>query len=154
MGIDELAQSCYQKLMSKDYLIEINDSDLVELLAGRRPELEVATLPHEVRIYLGCSRDTVFLSRESAKHILMKHGDHISNEELKLLPMLLFQGLWLADDRPTHAVLSCEYKEIRYKSVIKVTKDRRRTYVKTLHRTAPRQTKVLMRKGTVLREAW
>lgn len=140
--------------MRKSYLIEIKDSDLVDLLAGRRPELEVATLPIEVRKYLGCSRDTVFLSKESAEHILMKHGDHITNGDLKLLPLLLFQGLWLSDDRPTHAVLSCEHQHKRYKSVIKVTNDRRRTYVKTLHRTARRQTRALMRKGNVLRNAW
>ncbi len=74
--------------MESDYLIPVSDAHLVELLAGRRPELEVGTLPHEVRIYLGCSRDTIFLSDQSILHIVRKHGDHISNQELKLLPKI------------------------------------------------------------------
>lgn len=139
--------------MSKQFLVQITDSDLVELLSGRRPELEIATLPHEVRLHLGCSRDTVFLSKESARHIILRHGEHISNEELKLLPWILFHGLWLADTQPTYAVVSCFHEGIGYKSVVKVTNDRRRTYVTTLHRTAQRQNKALTKKGKILRKA-
>jgi hypothetical protein len=135
-------------------LIEIQDSDLVELLAGKRPELEVGMLPFEVRQNFGCSRETVFLSDESIRHIVQKHGDHIGNHELKYLPQILTSGLWLADDRPTHAIAICEVEGVRYKCVVKVTVDRRRTYVKTLHRLSPRQTNGLMRKSRVIRPSW
>lgn len=140
--------------MESDFLIQVSDSDLVELLAGRRPEVEVGTLPHEVRLYLGCSRDTIYLSDQSVLHIIRKHGDHITNEELKLLPKILFTGLWLGDDRPTHAIASCEISGTRFKSVVKVTENRSRTYVKTLHRTATRQTRSLLRRSKILRQGW
>ncbi len=140
--------------MRPQNIIQIQDADVVELLAGRRPELEVGTLPHEVRRLLGCSRDTVFLSQESARHILQKHGDHIGAEDLKLLPAIMIMGVWLADSRPTHAVISSTVDGISYKSVIKVTEDRRRTYVKTLHRTSPRQKKTLFRNGSIIRDGW
>src|SRR6056297_1274636 len=107
--------------MENDYLIEIEDRQLVELSASRRPELEVGTLPHEVRRYLGCSRDTIYLSDHSIKHIIQKHGDHITNAEIKRLPKILFTGLWLSDARPTHAIASCELGGIRFKAVVKVT---------------------------------
>lgn len=141
--------------MSEQYLVEVSDSELVELISGKRPELQVAVLPHEAREHFRCSRDTVYLSYQSARHIIMKHGDSISNTELKLLPRILFQGVWLADkDRPTHAVVSCEVGSRRLKAVVKVTEDRRRTYVKTLHLTAPRQTRSMFRRGNLLRPAW
>jgi hypothetical protein len=140
--------------MEKDFLISIGDRDLVELSAGRRPELEVGTLPHEVRVYLGCSRDTIYLSHDSIRHIIQKHGDHIKNEQIKLLPRILFTGLWLADERPTHAIASCELSGVRFKAVVKVTDDRRRTYVKTLHRTSSRQARQLVRKSSRLRSPW
>lgn len=142
--------------MSPDngFLISIQSSDLVDLLAGKRPEIEIATLPLEVRKYLGCSRDTVFLSSESARHIVRKHGDHISHDELRLLPRILFTGLWLGDERLTHAISSCVIDGVRFKAVVKVTVDRRRTYVKTLHRVSRRQTRSLLRDKKRLRESW
>lgn len=140
--------------MNENYFINVTDADLLELAAERRPELQVGTVPYEVRKYLGCSRDTAFLSSESIKHIMLRHGDHICNEHLRLLPQILFQGLWLGDERTTHAIVTCQVSEIRYKAVVKVTRDRSRTYVKTLHRLAKRQTRSLMNRAKVLREAW
>jgi hypothetical protein len=141
-------------MMEKGYLISIEDRHLVELSAGRRLELEVGTLPHEVRLYLGCARDTIYLSDQSIRHIVQKHGDHITNADLKLLPRILFTGMWLADDRPTHAIASLDINGTRFKAVVKVTNDRQRTYVKTLHRTSPRQTRSLLRNTNQLRPAW
>jgi hypothetical protein len=135
-------------------VITINDAELIELSAGRRPELVVGTLPLEVRRYLGCSRETIFLSDQSVRHIVQKHGDHIGHNELKHIPKILFVGVWLADERRTNAIASCEVDGVRYKVVIKVTKDRRRTYVKTLHRTSARQTRALLRNTTRLRDGW
>ncbi|ABV91796.1 hypothetical protein Dshi_0047 [Dinoroseobacter shibae DFL 12 = DSM 16493] len=140
--------------MKAQTIIEVYDEDLVELFASRRPELEVGTLPFEVRKYLGCSRDTIFLSDQSARHIIQAHGDHITNTQLKLLPKILCEGLWLSDNRATHAVVSCNVYEVDYKTVIKVTEDRTRTYVKTLHRTSDRQKRALLRKTNVLRNRW
>jgi len=136
------------------HLIRITETDLIELAAARRPELEVGTVPHEVRKYLGCSRDTVFLSSESLKHIIQKHGDHITHADIQLIPIILFSGVWLSDDRNTHAVATFLFEGRRYKLVLKVTVDRRRTYVKTLHRTSPRQTKSLLSKAKRIRDGW
>jgi len=135
-------------------LIEISDSDILELAAGRRPELEVGTIPYEVRKYLGCSRDTVFLSSDSMKHIVKKHGDHIGLESIKLIPKILFSGFWLTDDRSNHAIACFKFSEIRLKAVVKVTEDRRRAYLITLYKTSRRQEKALLRKTMRIRDGW
>lgn len=135
-------------------LICICEEDLVELLAARRPEVEVGSMPFEVRKHFGCSRDTVFLTTDSIRHIVKKHGDHVALKELLLLPQVLAKGLWLADHRPTYSVITCELDGVRYKSVVKVTRDRKRSYATTFHRTARRQTKALIKKGKPLRLAW
>lgn len=98
-------------------LTEIDQVEILELAAGRGLELEVGTLPHEVRLYRGCARDTVFLSQDSMRHIIQKHGDHIGLEDLKLLPTILFAGFWLSDSRSTHAIVSFEASGVRYKTV-------------------------------------
>ena len=135
-------------------MIEIDEGQLHSLLTRQRPEIEVGTLPHEVRKYFSCSRDTVFLSKESLRHIFERHGDHVQLSEILLTPKILREGLWLADHRPEHCIVSCQVNEHRYKLVVKVTKDRRRCYVVTFHRTAKRQTKALLKKSRILRIAW
>lgn len=139
--------------MKLQNLITIETVELIELSAGRRPEVVVGTLPYEVRRYLGCSRDTIFLSGDSIGHIIQKHGDHIELAQIRLLPEILFAGLWLKDSRPTHAIVSWEIETVSYKAVVKVTEDRRRTYVKTLHRTSPRQKASLLRNTNILRNS-
>ena len=135
-------------------LIEISDADLIDLLAGRKPEVEVGVLPHEVRNYLGCSRDTVYLTQHSLLHILQRHGDHVAPEDIRLAPEVMMRGLWLSDDRPNFAVVSCLVDELRFRAVVKTTVDRRRNYLSTFHRMAKRQTRSLLKRGTVLRQAW
>lgn len=136
------------------FLIEIYESDLIELLNGRRLEIEVGTIPTEARSYLGCSRDTIFLSQHSLKHIFRNHGDHISAKEITLIPTILMRGMWLSDKRPNFVIVSSVLEDIRFKAAIKTTEDRRRNYISTFHRTAKRQTKSLVGRGNVLRPAW
>lgn len=135
-------------------MIEVSESDLIELLNGRRPEIEVGSFPAEVKKHLGCSRDTVFLTTPSLKHIFERHGDHVSPKEILYLPSVLLQGLWLADTRPNFVLVSGLYGNTRYKVAIKTTEDRRRNYIATFHRIAKKQTKSLLKKGKVLRPAW
>ena len=134
--------------------ITVSKTSLVQLLGGNRPEVEIGSLPLEVRKHVGCSKDTVFLTTESARHIIGKHGNHVTLDELILLPLLLERGLWLSDRNKTHTVVCNQIGPTRFKAVVKVTVDRTRTYVVTMHRMAPRQTKSLLKRGSVLREAW
>ena len=135
-------------------MIEISETDLIDLLAGRKPEVEVGTLPQEVRRYLGCSRDTVFLTQYSLEHIFEAHGEHLMPKDILLVPEVLLRGLWLSDTRPNFAIVSCAFEKMRFKAVVKTTIERRRNYLSTFHRMAKRQTASLIRRGKVIRAAW
>lgn len=135
-------------------VIEIQKSNLVDLLGGRLIEIEVGTIPHEVRLYLGSSKDTVFLTKFSIKHIFDSHVDHIDIDELLVLPTVLTKGLWLSDKKRNFAIATCEVGQNRYKAAVKSTIARDRIFVSTFHRLAKRQTKALMRRGQILRPAW
>jgi hypothetical protein len=136
-------------------MIELIESEFVELLAGRRPEIEVGTLPYEVRKYFECSRDTVFLTTFSARHIIQQHGDHIGFAQAVVIPSALTKGLWIGD-RPDSCVVSFleSGSGQRYIGAIKVTKDRTRSYLTTFHFASIRQTKSLLKRGQPLRDHW
>lgn len=136
-------------------LISVTESDLIDLLNQKSLELEVGTIPYEAKGYLGCARDTVFLSNHSLRHIFENHGEHVSSRDLLLLPEVLTRGLWLSDQkRSNFVIVSCLVVETRFKAVVKTTLDRSRNYISTFHRTAKRQTKSLLKRGRVLRAAW
>ena len=133
----------------------VNSADIDELTAHRRPQLAVGTIPHEVKIYFRCSKDVVYLSSESAVHILERHGDHIGKSEFLKLPAILERGLWIAD-RPECCSVSFHDQDLgrRYIAAVKVTKDRSRSYLTTLHFGQVRQVRALMRRGPLLRKHW
>jgi hypothetical protein len=138
-------------------MISLKPSDLLDLLASRRPEMEVGSMPLEARKFLGCARDTIFLSSESAKHILEEHGDHIAPESFEILPIALRKGLRIGEaSRGNFCTVSFVDVEMerRYFVAIKTTKDRRRTYVTSFHLGKARQTKSKLKRGQVLRQHW
>ena len=135
----------------------LSPEDLRDLMSGRMPRLAVGTLPLEVRRHFGRSEDKVFLSSESVVHILEKHGEHIGYEELLLIPKILEAGLWIGEfNRPEwcSASLFLEDENRRLLAAIKVTKDRRESFVATLHQAKPRQIRSKMRRGIILRQHW
>lgn len=136
-------------------MIKILESEFLELLAGRRPEIEVGSLPHEVRKHFQCARDTIFLTSISARHILQSHGDHIGFDQIALIPAALTKGLWIGD-RPNGCAIS--YFEVasrqRYKGAVKITNDRTRCYLQTFHLASARQTKSILKRGNPLRPHW
>lgn len=136
-------------------MIKIVESEFVELLAGRRPEIEVGPMPLEVRKHFQCSRDTIFLTTASARHIIKEHGDHIGFDQVAIIPDALTMGLWI-DDRPNSCAIS--YLEVasgqRYIGAVKITKDRTRSFLTTFHFASVRQTKSLLKRGVQLRPHW
>lgn len=136
-------------------MIEIVESEFIELLAGRRPEIEVGSLPLEVRKYFQCSRDTIFLTTESARHIIKKHGDHLGFGQLYLIPSALRMGLWIADRASSCAITYQEESSgQRFIGAVKITNDRTRTFLTTFHFGSDRQTKSILKRGAPLRPHW
>ena len=135
--------------------MEIDISELRSLRAGHRGDLQVGVLPFEVRKYLRISRDRVVLSTQSIRHILTGHGDHISVDNLLLLPSILEQGMWIADRPLAFAVVwQAGENDPRYKVALKTTADHSRTYVRSFHRMKARQTRSVLRRGDLVREHW
>jgi hypothetical protein len=85
-------------------VFEFTDLEFVELLAGRRPFIEIGALPHEARLHLKTSKDTVILSTETARKLVNKHGNHLGKTEYALMPTAIFSGLWIADTKNSCAI--------------------------------------------------
>lgn len=130
---------------------------ITELLSGRTPSVAVGTLPLEVRRYFGRSHDIVYLSSESAAHILEQHGDHIEAQDLLRIPKILETGLWISEKQRPEWCSVFHYSsqsQDRFVAAVKVTKDRRECFLTTLHRAKKRQIRSKMRRGDVLRSHW
>ncbi|WP_159089153.1 hypothetical protein [Tateyamaria sp. Alg231-49] len=135
--------------------MEFTLDELIDLLAGRRGDLQVGVIPLEVRQHFGCSREEVFLSSESARHIIDEHGDHIGKNELLRIPEILTKGMWVADRKLACSVsFQTETPAIRLLAAIKITRNHSRMYVSTLHRAKKRQTKSKLKRGQLLRPHW
>ena len=136
-------------------MIEIIESEFIELLAGRRPEIEVGSLPFEVKKYFQCSRDTIFLTTVTARKIIEKHGGHIDFSQIALIPQALMMGLWIGD-KPHSCAISYVANNTgqRYIAATKITIDRTRCYLTTFHFAAARQTKSKLKNGQPLRLHW
>ena len=136
-------------------MISVNPDDLACLLAGKRPRLEVGHLPYEVSKFFGTSKSTVMLSKESARHIIDEHGDHIGLHELAMLPTMLQRGGW-NNDRLNHCTVTYFSSEHdwHFHAVVKVTSDRRESLVVSLRRSRKKSVRRNFSKGTKLRNHW
>lgn len=140
--------------------IEISQNDLLLLAAGRRGDLPIGHICFEARKFFGTSRDIVYLSTQSMRHIRAKHGDHVDLATLQMIPLLLQKGMWIAEKstrkNANFCGVSCKLSEAtpRYFVSLKYTRDLTRAYVRTLHKSAPRQTKQKIKRGKVIRDHW
>lgn len=125
---------------------------LHRLIAGQVRILAVGRIPDEVQRYFRSTTQTVFLSADSALHILQQHSDHLEVPELLKIPTAIDRGLWIPDRETSCCLSYFDDKEfIRYIGAVKVTKRRHELYLSTFHRGANRQTKALLRRGKLLR---
>lgn len=69
----------------------LEHSQLAILLTGKNNPLWICSVPDRARAVLGCSTGAVYLSKESATHILTDHND-ISTFELLILPVAIQNG--------------------------------------------------------------
>lgn len=128
---------------------------LLHLVAGRVKEIEVGYLPHEVARHFETSKTTVYLSSESALKITRKHGGSLLFGDYEKIPLALQRGLWIADRDNSCCVSYYDTEEKkRFIAAVKITKDRRRSYLTTVHLASKRQTKSLLRRGPILRSHW
>ena len=126
--------------------------DIARLLAGNSDPIPVGKIVNQARSHLSQKANVILLSTETARHILVKHGDHMEPSTMLLLPEALRMGLWIAD-RPLWCRVSFEEKRtgVRYIAAIKATKCKRELFVGTFHRSQKGQTKSVISRGNVLR---
>jgi hypothetical protein len=138
-----------------NFVIEFDLNDFGSLLDRSFLEKEVGTLPLEVKNYFACSRDTVYLTSETAKKIEIKHRRHLHDHELNLLPSALQKGLWIAD-RENACVVSYFHSPTsrRFICAVKITAARDRAFLTTFHRASKRQTAATLKRGEVIRSHW
>jgi len=126
--------------------------DIARLLAGSSEPIPVGKLVNQAKSHLSQKTSAILLSTDTARHILVKHGDHIEASTLLLLPEALRMGLWIAD-RPSWCRISFLEKRtnVRFIAAVKATKCKRELFVGTFHRSQQSQTKSVIRRGKVLR---
>ena len=130
-------------------------SDLKALRMGSRGELQVGVFPFEARKHLQTSREPIFLSTTSMRHILDAHGDHVTLELLLMLPKVLQWGMWVADRPTAFAVIYTREEDgQKFKAAVKITNDRRRGYLSSFHKVAPRKAKSILKRGNLIRPHW
>ena len=69
----------------------LEHSRLMQLLKGNNNPLWICNIPDRARATLGCSTGAVYLSTDSAKHILEKHNN-ITDFDLLMLPIAIERG--------------------------------------------------------------
>ena len=127
--------------------------DLLSLLAGQvdRP-IEVGQLPDDVITRLGWKLPHVYLSADSLQHIYTKPD--ISHFDVLLLPLAISNGLLIHETARPEYVLS-SYKRAdghqRYITVMKMAQDGCEIWIKSFHRARVRQTRSLLKRGSILK---
>ena len=131
--------------------IYLDLTQLEGLLEPPDKSVPVGYMPASPSAYLGCSLGIAYLSSTSLRHILKDHPD-ITLIDLLCLPMMVRDGLWVADRKPKNAVVVYDHPDTkkRYKVAIKVTADGFEPYVSTFHRFGDRQLEALLERGTIL----
>lgn len=87
----------------------LEHSQLAVLLTGKNNPLWICSVPDRVRAALGCSTGAVYLSRDSANHILTEHND-ITTFELLILPVAIQNGK-IMKEKDSSKFLGCFYTD-------------------------------------------
>ena len=113
----------------------LEHSQLIVLLTGKNDPLWICNVPDKVRNALGCSTSAVYLSRESAAHILREHND-IDTFQILLLPIAIERGRLVVEiDRPQF--INSIYKNIDgriYFVALKIAQKGHELWVSSIYR--------------------
>jgi hypothetical protein len=124
-------------------------SQIYELRKGRA-EVAVGPLPPVAVTFLGAAFPTVYLSAQSLRHIESCHPD-ISELELVCASAAIWDGLLIGYENIVIASYLNPDSGQRYKAAVKSAQGGFDLWLTTFHRLSPRQTKRLLRRGTVLK---
>ena len=127
--------------------------DIEDLRSRQRDPIRVGELPFDVAIQLGLLNHGVYLSRQSYHHIINAHGD-IDDFKLLLLPQILKRGL-IVQENAKRNVIVISYLDrnsgLRYVAALKIAQSNTEVWVSSLYRAKRRQTKSILRRGTILK---
>lgn len=127
----------------------------IDGLRKQHDPITVGELPDVVRVALGLPLCNVHLSRESLRHINMKHPD-ITDFDLLLAPLAISRGTILREiDRP-HIILSFYFDPESgraYQATMKLAERGLEIWLCSFYRKRKRDYKKLLKRGTVLRAA-
>lgn len=113
----------------------------------------VGDIPEIVANSLATDFRSVNLSRESYEKIVRRHSD-LSDFDFLNLPFILRHGLWIAERNEPQcrvALSPVPGSEQRYKAVIKRATRGPELWLTAFHRTKPRATRAIMKRGTVIK---
>jgi hypothetical protein len=126
-------------------------SDLQCLRCKRLASHPIGQIPRNVLSTLGWDMPWVYLSTESCIHIFEKHPD-LQEFDVLALPAVINRGLLIREKhRSSCLVASYVHEGTRYIATMK----RAATYeiwITTFHRSKPKQTKALLKRGEILRD--
>ncbi len=127
--------------------------DLKDLQDGKRDPIWVGEMPYYVAVKLGLKNHNVYLSLESLRHIL-EERNHVPLLALLNLPFTIQRGLLIQEKKkPTIILASYFNAEIRkrYITAMKIKANATEIWVHSFYRSSKRQTKSLLRRGTILK---
>lgn len=113
----------------------------------------VGDIPEIVAQDFGTEFRSVNLSRSTYEEIVRKHPD-FSDYDFLQIPYILRHGLWLAERDEIHcrlALSAIPNSDQRYKIVVNKAKYGPDLWVKSFHKTRPRATRALLRRGRIIR---
>jgi hypothetical protein len=118
----------------------LEHAQLTQLLAGKNNPLWICSIPDRARGVLGCSSGAVYLSTESARHILTGHGD-IDEFSILLLPIAIEQGRLLRERKRPRCVNAIYYGDDGkiYFVAMKTAQGGHELWVSSMYRLLPRQ---------------
>ena len=127
--------------------------DIEDLRSRQRDPIRVGELPFDVATQLGLLNHGVYLSRQSYFHIISAHGD-IDDYRLLLLPQILKNGL-IVQENTKRNILVVSYLDqnsgLRFVTALKIAQSNTEVWVSSMYRAKRRQTKSILRRGTVLK---
>ncbi len=128
-------------------------SDINDLRQKIRNPIHVGSLPYAIAKKLDLKNSNVYLSLDSYNHIKKKHAD-ISDFDLLLFPFIIQHGLLAVEVRkPT--IIMCSYLEPhigkRYIASLKIAANKTEVWALSLYRARSRQTKVILKRATMIK---
>lgn len=125
-------------------------SDVQDLRAGRIASHLIGELPVAVCTILGWEHPWVYLSKESCQHIFEIHSD-VTEFDLLALPAVIGGALLIREThRPACLIASYVHETKRYIATMKRARSLE-IWITTFHRSKPKQTSALIKRGTILR---